>query len=356
MRAADRSNRCVVFFCAASTRFGAGHLVRCGALAETLRGAGWRTLLVTGPETRDFLGMTGDAFDQVRLATADAEGIALAVEIAGSTARSAAVVDDYGLPADFENMLARHMPVVAFDDLPRRVHAARLLVDPTPGRRAEDYAPFVPANCSVLTGPRHAILRPPFHTALSARGANDPRRSAGLQVSFGASDPLGLIPKAVSALRAVLPERPVTVVCSRDVAGTLELPLDPRVRVLTDVEGASLARLMDQSALAVGAAGSASWERCVCALPSVVTSIADNQDDIARSLKAVGAATVLPLERFATGLAEACVRLLESGAAYSTMSAAAVKLCDGQGALRIAAAIERLADPIAAPRITAVEA
>ena len=345
MRAPGRGDRCAVFVCSASARSGAGHLVRCAALAETLRGAGWRTLLLTRAETQDFIGMTGDVFDQMQLTTVDTEGIAWAAEIASGVAQAVVVVDDYDLPAEFESTLARNMPVVAFGDLPGRVHAARLLVDPTPGRRAVDYVAFVPADCSVLTGPRHAILRLPFHKARAVRGADDPRRGAGLLVNLGGSDPLGLIPKTVSTLRAVLPERSVTVVCGRRAADALDLPSDRRVRVLTNVNGASMARLMDEAALAVGAAGSSSWERCVCALPSVTTSIADNQDDIARGLKRAGAASVLPLERFVADLAEARVTLLGSGTAYSAMSAAAVGLCDGQGASRVAAAIERLATP-----------
>ena len=350
MQRADRSDRCALFFCAASARSGAGHLVRCAALAETLRDAGWATLLLTQAETRDFLGITGDAFDRVEIVASDAEGLALAVETAARTVSVVAVVDDYGLSVDFERALIRHMPVVAFDDLPNRAHAARLIVDPTPGRRAEDYGAYVPTDCMILTGPRHAILRPPFQSARDARSADDPRRGAGLLVSLGASDPCGLVPQAVSALRAALPERTVTVVCGRRVAETLDRSAEPRVRVLTDVEGEDLARIMDESALAVGAAGSASWERCVCALPSVVTSIVDNQDDIAHGLKAAGAASVLPLECFGAGLAQACAALLDSGPAYSAMSAAAVTLCDGQGALRVADAIERLATSVA-PRV-----
>lgn len=341
--------RLAAFRCDAGRETGAGHLVRCGALARALRDKGWHTLLLTRPETRRFLALAEGAFDGVVEIARTASGAEIAQQVRGRFDRVVVVVDDYAASAAFEAELAEQMPVVVFDDAPARARKARLLVDPTPGRTAGDYAALVPPECTLLTGPRHAILRTPFRKARRPRGEDDARRGAGILVSFGGTDPLGLIPETVARLRQAMPERYVAVVCGGEVAAALDVGSDRRVRVLADVAAADLARLMDESALAVGAAGTVSWERCACGLPSVVTAVVDNQRDNARGLQAAGAATVLPSGRFEAELADACRDLVESGPAYSAMSAAARLLCDGQGAERVAAAVENLVGPAGAP-------
>ena len=337
------------FRCDADRQTGAGHLVRCGALAGTLRERGWQTLLLTRSETRQYLALTENAFDTVCEIERETCTAQICEQISSRSCPAVAIIDDYGLTEAFEREVSRHMPVVIFDDLPNRRHVAQLLVDPTPEREAGDYAAFVPNNCRLLTGPSYAILRPPFLRSRAPRSGSDPRRAEGFLVAFGATDPQGLIPKTIALLRAAFPERAVTAVCSGTSAVGLDVAADRQVRVLTNVDASCLAQLMDESALAVGAAGSASWERCACALPSVVTAIADNQNDIARGLRSAGAAVALPPECFTEALAEACVGLVTSGAAYSAMSAAAVELCDGEGVRRVAAAIETLLAAVRRP-------
>ena len=51
-----------------------------------------------------------------------------------------------------------------------------------------------------------------------------------------------------------------------------------------------MARLMAEADLAIGAAGSSSWERCALGLPALVVVLAENQRELARGLHELGLA------------------------------------------------------------------
>ncbi|HIP77834.1 MAG TPA: GNAT family N-acetyltransferase [Kiloniellaceae bacterium] len=102
------------------------------------------------------------------------------------------------------------------------------------------------------------------------------------------------------------------------------------------VSPASMGELMARADLAIGAAGTTSWERCCLGLPTVMLVLADNQRENARQLSAAGAAAVVDgrhgdlLEAIAAQLKH----LDGDRAALHDMSLRASAVCDGQGALR----------------------
>jgi UDP-2,4-diacetamido-2,4,6-trideoxy-beta-L-altropyranose hydrolase len=55
----------------------------------------------------------------------------------------------------------------------------------------------------------------------------------------------------------------------------------------------NMAEFMRKADLAIGAAGTSTWERCALSLPALVVSIASNQQPIAEAIAAAGAATYL---------------------------------------------------------------
>ena len=56
--------------------------------------------------------------------------------------------------------ICRHLMVI--DGLADRAHDCDLLLDQNFGRVYLDYASLVPAHCSMLIGPKYAVLRPEF--------------------------------------------------------------------------------------------------------------------------------------------------------------------------------------------------
>ena len=66
--------------------------------------------------------------------------------------------------------------------------------------------------------------------------------------------------------------------------------MDRSVEVRVNV--ADMARLIADSDLAIGASGGTAWERCCLGVPTLMTVLAENQQDIAAALSCADAALV----------------------------------------------------------------
>lgn len=207
------------------------------------------------------------------------------------------VVDHYALDQRWEQrVLPQDCRLLVIDDLADRAHGADLLLDQNLGRQADDYAGLVPDHCTRLIGPRYALLRPEFarlrETSLARRTT---RRLERLLISMGGIDKDNATGAVLSALRdCSLPKGcRISVVMGgnapwlaqvKDQAVSMPWPTE----VVVDVS--DMAERMAQADLAIGAAGSTSWERCCLGLPTLLVVLADNQWSGAKALAAAGAA------------------------------------------------------------------
>jgi UDP-2,4-diacetamido-2,4,6-trideoxy-beta-L-altropyranose hydrolase len=328
----------------ASPATGIGHVMRCLTLADALGAAGWRCRFASTVETIALLpALASPPVTPLGPAeTADTAALARAVPEGADVL----VVDHYGLDARYERAarpLAKR--IVVIDDLADRPHDCDLLVDQSLGRAEDDYRFLVPGSCRLLVGPQFALLRRQFalqRTSATAR-RSEPRPPARLLISLGGTDSLDVTDWALDAL-AASGVRMTTDVVLGSGAPHLER-LRARVASLggavLHVGADEMATLMLEADLAIGAAGTSSWERCCLGLPTLLVVTADNQRQIAQALAVAGAAVYvgqMPGTDRAL-MASALARLASDPAALCRMSAAAGAICDGQGASRVAAAI-----------------
>src|SRR5438105_9791110 len=150
-----------VFRCDASPRIGAGHVMRCLALAEMLGDAGWRVLFAVGSETVSIattLAASGFGIHVINDANHEPE---LLGEAAAGQA-DLLVVDHYERDAPFERKCRSFArKVMVLDDATGRDHDCDILVDAAAGT-AEPYSGHVPASTRVLTGSGYALVRRSF--------------------------------------------------------------------------------------------------------------------------------------------------------------------------------------------------
>jgi UDP-2,4-diacetamido-2,4,6-trideoxy-beta-L-altropyranose hydrolase len=315
----------------AAPAIGGGHVMRCLALAGALGESGWTCRFLVGGgtvATVPALAQAGHAVYEGEKCWRAAPGMA-----------DLLVVDHYRLDAGYEGgWRAGARRILAIDDLADRRHDCDLLLDPTAGRVAADYAGLVPPGCRLLLGPEYALLRPEFARrrgeALARRGAGPVRR---VLIAPGATDPTDLATTLIDAAET-LPGVAIDVAIGSAAPHLQRLreraARSPRLHL--QVDEPDMAGLMVAVDLCLGAAGGTSWERCCLGLPSLLVVIADNQELVARGLVAAGAVELATAEHPAA-LAAALRRLIEDGARRRVMSAAAAALCDGEGARRVAA-------------------
>lgn len=312
---------------------GGGHVMRCLTLARALAGRGWRAAFAVGPAGRRLV----EAFGW--------EGLELAPSLEAPA--DVVVVDNYRLDATAETPLrAAGRRVAVIDDLADRPHDCDLVVDVGFGRHAEDYQGLAP-EARVLAGPTYALLRPGFAAARpGALARRDGRAVERALVSLGLTDLGGVTGRAVEALLPGLGDIELEVVVGATAPSLPRLrdlaEADRRVRLHVDV--ADIEALMSRADVAVGAGGSTTWERACLGLPSLALILADNQRAMARAFDAAGLALAVeaPGGEVALDLLVEWRRLTGDGGLRLELARRSAEICDGQGAERVADAIERL--------------
>ncbi|MES1932235.1 pseudaminic acid biosynthesis-associated protein PseG [Salinisphaera shabanensis T35B1] len=247
------------------------------------------------------------------------------------------VVDHYSLDIRWESRVRRHVAnVLVLDDLADRQHQAEILLDQNLGREAKDYARLVPPHCELLIGPQYAVLRPEFALTReeSLRRRDEPRLKK-LLVTMGGMDKDNVTGKVLYALRGCsLPDDfEIDVVMGSNApwlenvrvqAGAMPRP----TRVLVDIQ--NMAERMAEADLAVGAAGSTSWERCCLGLPTLIVTLAENQYEVAYELHELGAARLLDVGPLFVENLRDTFEQLDAGA-LRTMSVKASEIANGEG-------------------------
>lgn len=264
----------------------------------------------------------------------------------GETVVDWLIVDHYALDTHWEKMLrpvCRQLMVI--DDLANRLHDCDLLLDQNLGRDERDYGQFVPKTCVVLVGPQYALLRPEF----AALRVESLRRRAipqfkRLLITMGGVDQSDATSKVLAALNECqLPaDLKITVVMGQHAPWLEQVKYrSEKMPVPTEVRCnvKNMAQLMAYCDLAIGAAGSTSWERCCLGLPSMIGVLADNQIFIADALQAAGAAKTFVVNEEMTTLRDAISKIADDPGEIARMSACAENITDGVGASRIHAAL-----------------
>lgn len=319
----------VLFRCDASPQLGIGHVMRCLVFAQTLRWAGWSCAFMTNAAVLDVApALKRSGFD---LLSAENDIRADAALV---------VVDHYGLAATNEApYCASGATVVAFDDLADRKHNCAVLLDPTPGRSTSDYAALVPQDCRLLLGPRYAMVGEAWLThraAAQGRHAQAPKIRRVL-VSMGGTDAGNATGLVLAALKASGISAHFDVVLGAGAPYRTELARLQNEPFTLHIDHPNVASLAAQADLAIGAAGSSSFERAVLGLPTILVTLADNQTKVAAAFAAAEAAEIIPAGMLtdAAGFGAVIARLANDPARRAVMAQRATALTDGRGALRL---------------------
>lgn len=340
----------IVFRADASSQVGAGHVMRCAALATELRQRGAQVQFVCRELPGHLIDWLEDQGHPVRRLQPSALGDLVDSQRDFAETREALgdqssadwlVVDHYGLDIQWEHAahaLARRVMVI--DDLPDRAHDCDLLLDqnrcvPWPLALHE-----ASSSLRRLMGPKYALLRPEF-AAMRASSLARPRdRVRRILICFGGADPAN---HTEAAVRAVLPHARTLERVDVLIGGG-----NPRRAEVTALcRGSNLAvvgpecgvaDLLSRADLAVGAGGVMSWERACLGVPTLAFGITANQVAVLEALLeggyAAGVAHMpIPDVQAMTFWVGAC---MQSPSMLRGMGSRAAALVDGQGASRTA--------------------
>lgn len=351
-----------VFRADASVIIGSGHVMRCLTLADVLREQGFDAAFICRElpgnmcetiEKKGYLVHRLPYSKNLHQVAAkevqwlgeswqrDAEQVAAILEGYGVKRLRWLIVDHYGLDLKWEQRLRSYVrKMLVIDDLANRRHDCNIILDQNLHLNMEDrYEGLAGRSVKYLLGPKFAMLRPEFIAARRTRQmrTGEIRR---LFIFFGGSDPTNETKKALEAVQALTRSdiRIDVVVGAINPNKTSVKELCERMPNVTFHCGVdNMAELMANADLAIGAGGTASWERCCVGIPSIVVAIAENQYSPIRCLEQLNAIKYCGrAEENSSAKILAELQLLTSSPeTVSAMSKAAMGLVDGCGTERV---------------------
>jgi UDP-2,4-diacetamido-2,4,6-trideoxy-beta-L-altropyranose hydrolase len=348
----------IAFRVDASAQIGTGHLMRCLTLADALcrRNAGIRFLSRHMPQHfRDVLASKGyelvdlgavpatDLPDDLPhahwLGTTQAEDAAAAIRALSDRIWDWLVVDHYALDIRWESKLRRvARRIVSIDDLANRRHDCDILLDQNfYFDMHARYAGKVPPGCVTLFGPRYALLRQEFQ---QLRERVKPRTGSVKRVliGFGGVDADNYTGTAIQAMTdRRTPDIEVDVVVGETHPARERIESEcRRLGFEFHAQASRMAELMAAADLAIGAGGTAIWERCCLGLPAIAVCVAENQS---RQIADAACKGLIYAPEAQDQLVEFLARhvraLVENSSLRYAISCIGMQMVDGFGASRV---------------------
>lgn len=356
----------IAFRVDASIEMGSGHVMRCLTLADELKTRGHECHFISRQQPGDLIELIeekgyrvyalqecddtelGDFPHSHWLKGGQTRDFSDSEALLKTLLPDWLIVDHYGIDATWERQArayAKHIFVI--DDLADRQHDCDVLLDQNLGQTDGQYHDLTPPGATLLTGTQYALLRPEFsrYRAQSLKARHNNPQIGHVLVTMGGVDKDNVTAEVLSALEksALRDETRITIVLGTRAPWLSHVKAQAaKSRLSTQVLSGvnKMAELMSQSDLAIGAAGSTSWERCCLGLPSILCVLAENQRGIANALEKASAAVTVSGNNMEFDLIRVINDLAHKPERLRFMSDNAQLLTKGDGVQKVSGALE----------------
>lgn len=334
----------------ASTEIGAGHLMRCLALAQAWKDAGGQVTFTSACQSDDLLQQLRDEGFDIHPLThpyPDSGDWNYTKNILAAYPSAWVVLDGYHFNEVYQQRVkeAGHRLLVIDDVAHLKHYYADIVLN------QNLHAPQLHYSCELYTrlllGTRYVLLRREFLGWKDWR-RDIPEVARRVLVTLGGGDPENYTLKVFQALQRVdVPGLEATVVIGATNRHEDKLEKAVRkssipIRLVRNAE--NMPELMAWADVAVSAAGSTVWELMFMGVPAILISVADNQKQIAESAEA--AAVAIHVNRRSSGwpekIADALQGLILDAKIRSTFSYEGRSLVDGLGRTHVIQAIQAM--------------
>ena len=286
-----------------STSIGSGHIMRCLTLAEQLSNSGAEVFFICSELSGNMIpliekkgyGVENIPYIEEKQEDMWEKDLENTKKIIMRLKKQIdwLIIDHYGIDDRWEHGLRAHTKkIMVIDDLANRQHECDLLLDQNfyPNMVLR-YQGLTPCNCTQLLGPQYALLRPEYYKARNTLRIRDGKVSRVL-IFFGGSDSTNETVKALGAIK-LLNCSTITIDVVVGMANSnkeyIKQLCDNFPNTIFHCQVNNMAELMANADLAIGAGGTATWERCFLGLPSLTVVVADNQDEVTTAVAQAGA-------------------------------------------------------------------
>ncbi|GMT49795.1 MAG: UDP-2,4-diacetamido-2,4,6-trideoxy-beta-L-altropyranose hydrolase [bacterium] len=336
----------------ASSQIGTGHVMRCLTLADELQEKNGRISFICCEEK-------GHLFEQIKKRGYKVHTLPPGIDIHTDSSLTEKilkqeqtndwlVIDHYGIGSLWESAQRKYVnKIMVIDDLADRKHDCDLLLDQNITHQKDLYHSLVSEKCSLLLGPKYALLRKQFFLARQKLRVKS-QTVKRILLFLGGSDPDNITAKVLKAIHG-LKQNDLTI----DVVIGATNPHHDDIKHLVNdtsniylhVQVENMAEWMVRADLSIGAGGSASWERCCLGLPTITIILAENQRDIAEQLAEKEIIVNLGWYNRVTenDIKHAIIDLMRDWSKRKMMSQKGMELLDGRGVTLV---VEKMFDLI----------
>lgn len=198
------------------------------------------------------------------------------------------ITDHYGINADWESLVKqRGAKVIAIDDLANRTHNCDILIDANlVDNYTIRYNKIVPPKAKLLLGPQYAFIKDQM---VNQKKIRERRYIQNIFIFYGASNQTLEVNKVLSALSANSEIKFHVILGTKKIyQSDLTQKYAQNSNILFYEFIDDLSELLNLSDIAFAAGGTNTWERCLFGLPTLVTTVAENQVKIAQYLDKIG--------------------------------------------------------------------
>ena len=327
----------------ASSQVGAGHLMRCFALAQRWKAHAGEVTFITFCESEGLRRrLTDEGFQVISLKRTypDALDWQTTSQVLATHPGAWVVLDGYHFDPMYQGQIreAGH-PLLLIDDTAHLEHYnADIILNQN--QHAERLFYSCEPNTRLLLGTNYTLLRSEF-LIWQKWQRQIPQIARKILVTLGGADSKNVTSKVIQALAHVERknfEAIVVVGASnpryeelRSAIQNLQLPIELKRNV------SNMAELMAWADVAVSAGGSTAWEMAFMGLPNLIVTLAENQEGIAQALHSLGVANHLGwyTQINELELANSLQDLMSNPVRRQTMSELGRQIIDGAGMDRV---------------------
>lgn len=338
-------NTPILFKAEGNSQIGAGHLMRCFALAQFCKANGCLPIFSMPFCPANFKHMLQE--EELEFVISDIETGSLQdaknlAQLAGDRGAQWVVCDSYRFRSNYQRALKdAGLKTLFIDD---NGHAdyywADIVLNQNEHATAELYA-AKSSTTRLLLGAQHMLLREEFNRFREKTKREFPENALNILISMGGADVNNLTPAVLQSI-ATIPSSNfnIKVVDGNLRKNQLNLkcisPLNGNhIDVIRNAQ--NMAELMAWADVAVATAGTTAWEMAFMGLPAVLITAADNQIPVAKYLDQAGAAVSLGwhTDIDLPDIAAALKKLVASRPDRIHMSENGQRIVDGRGCARV---------------------
>ena len=339
----------------ADGKIGAGHIMRCIALAQAWQDQGGKTTFISHCESdalKERIQSEGFRFIALDNACPDSSDLKNTLSILmneNGDQKKWLVLDGYHFTPEYQKAIRdAGIRLLVIDDMNHlpRYHADIIL---NQNIHAPDLKYKCNADTTLLLGTRYVLLRREF---LKYRDFNRqvPDRAKNILVTLGGADPENITLKVIEALK-LLDESEIQ---AKIIIGPANPHQDVLSQALAQVHFVAellsnptdMPALMKWADLAISAGGSTCWELTYMKVPSLIMIFADNQEGIANGLGKKSAMVNLGWfdENSIINIAKSLKEIIKDSQDRYSLNHNGHFLVDGRGVLRVQQSIRNKTD------------